>query len=55
VVSVEEKPKAPKSNNAVIGIYLYDATVFQKIRRLKSGILEAATLSSALAKLLHLL
>jgi len=35
VVRIEEKPSAPKSNYAVIGIYLYDATVFQKIRRLK--------------------
>jgi glucose-1-phosphate thymidylyltransferase len=35
VVGIEEKPKRPKSNNAVIGIYLYDQTVFQKIRRLK--------------------
>ncbi len=35
VVSIEEKPRKPKSNYAVIGIYLYDATVFQKIRRLK--------------------
>jgi glucose-1-phosphate thymidylyltransferase len=35
VVGIEEKPTAPKSNYAVIGIYLYDATVFQKIRRLK--------------------
>ncbi len=35
VVSIEEKPHKPKSNYAVIGIYLYDATVFQKIRRLK--------------------
>ena len=35
VVGIEEKPKAPKSNYAVIGIYLYDASVFQKIRRLK--------------------
>jgi glucose-1-phosphate thymidylyltransferase len=35
VVGIEEKPKAPKSNYAVIGIYLYDKTVFQKIRRLK--------------------
>jgi glucose-1-phosphate thymidylyltransferase len=35
VVGIEEKPKAPKSNYAVIGIYLYDATVFQKIQRLK--------------------
>jgi glucose-1-phosphate thymidylyltransferase len=35
VVGIEEKPTVPKSNHAVIGIYLYDATVFQKIRRLK--------------------
>jgi glucose-1-phosphate thymidylyltransferase len=35
IVSIEEKPRNPKSNYAVIGIYLYDATVFQKIRRLK--------------------
>jgi glucose-1-phosphate thymidylyltransferase len=35
VVGIEEKPAAPKSNYAVIGIYLYDATVFEKIRRLK--------------------
>src|ERR1700676_4740909 len=35
VIGIEEKPKAPKSNYAVIGVYLYDNTVFQKIRRLK--------------------
>ena len=35
VVGIDEKPKKPKSNYAVVGIYLYDATVFQKIRRLK--------------------
>jgi glucose-1-phosphate thymidylyltransferase len=35
VVGIEEKPKNPKSHYAVIGIYLYDATVFQKIHRLK--------------------
>lgn len=35
VVSIEEKPARPKSNYAVVGIYFYDSTVFQKIRRLK--------------------
>ena len=35
IVRVEEKPKNPRSNYAVIGIYMYDATVFDYIRRLK--------------------
>jgi glucose-1-phosphate thymidylyltransferase len=35
VVGIEEKPTAPKSKYAVIGVYLYDSSVFQKIRRLK--------------------
>jgi glucose-1-phosphate thymidylyltransferase len=34
-VSIEERPRNPKSNYAIIGIYLYDATVFQEIRRRK--------------------
>ena len=35
VIGIEEKPTLPKSNYAVVGIYLYDNTVFDKIRRLK--------------------
>jgi glucose-1-phosphate thymidylyltransferase len=35
VVGIEEKPKSPKSNFAVVGVYFYDATVFEKIQRLK--------------------
>jgi glucose-1-phosphate thymidylyltransferase len=35
VVGIEEKPKRPRSNYAVVGIYLYDKSVFEKIRRLK--------------------
>jgi glucose-1-phosphate thymidylyltransferase len=35
VVRIEEKPKEPKSEYAVIGIYLYDAEVFSIIRTLK--------------------
>jgi glucose-1-phosphate thymidylyltransferase len=35
IVSVEEKPKEPKSNFAVIGIYLYDGAVFDIIKTLK--------------------
>ncbi len=35
VVRIEEKPKEPKSEYAVIGIYLYDSEVFNIIRTLK--------------------
>jgi len=35
VVQIEEKPRDPKSEYAVIGIYMYDARVFEIIRTLK--------------------
>jgi glucose-1-phosphate thymidylyltransferase len=35
IVRIDEKPKEPKSNYAVIGIYLYDAAVFNIIKTLK--------------------
>jgi glucose-1-phosphate thymidylyltransferase len=34
IVNIEEKPKRPKSDFAVTGIYMFDATVFDKIRTL---------------------
>jgi len=35
VVGIEEKPRAPKSNLSVTGIYFYDATVFDIIRTVR--------------------
>lgn len=35
VVRIEEKPKEPKSDYAVIGIYMYDSDVFSIIKTLK--------------------
>ncbi|HEY0077674.1 MAG TPA: sugar phosphate nucleotidyltransferase [Pyrinomonadaceae bacterium] len=35
VLRIEEKPDVPKSDYAVIGIYMYDATVFDIIKTLK--------------------
>jgi glucose-1-phosphate thymidylyltransferase len=50
IVNIEEKPSAPKSNYAVTGIYMYDATVFEKIRKLvpsRRGELEITDVNNA--------
>jgi len=35
IIGIEEKPKKPKSNYAVTGLYMYDAEVFHVIKTLK--------------------
>jgi glucose-1-phosphate thymidylyltransferase len=35
IIRIVEKPKHPKSNYAVTGIYMFDATVFHKINKLE--------------------
>lgn len=50
IVAIEEKPKKPKSNYAVIGIYMYDSYVFDIIKTLKPsgrGELEITDVSNA--------
>ncbi len=34
ILSIEEKPREPKSNFAVTGIYMFDGTVFDKVKKL---------------------
>src|ERR1700684_1022891 len=34
ILGIEEKPREPKSNHAVIGIYMFDGTVFEKVKKL---------------------
>ena len=53
IVRIEEKPKKPKSNYAVTGLYIYDFTVFDKIRSLKPsgrGELEVTDLNNLYLK-----
>jgi glucose-1-phosphate thymidylyltransferase len=50
IVGIEEKPRQPKSNHAVTGIYMYDASVFDKIQTLvpsKRGELEITDVNNA--------
>ena len=37
IIKVEEKPKAPKSNFAVTGIYFYDSHIFEAVKNIKPG------------------
>jgi glucose-1-phosphate thymidylyltransferase len=53
IVGIEEKPQNPKSKYAVIGIYMYDGSVFDIIRTLKPsqrGELEVTDVSNAYIK-----
>lgn len=50
VIKITEKPKKPESDYAVVGLYMYDNTVFDRIKRLKPsgrGELEVTDLNNS--------
>lgn len=50
IIGIEEKPKRPKSNYAVSGLYMYDGTVFDKVKQLvpsRRGELEITDVNNA--------
>lgn len=53
IIGIEEKPKQPKSNYAVTGVYFYDAAVFDVIKTLRPsgrGELEITDVNNAYLK-----
>lgn len=53
ITGIEEKPKEPKSNMAVTGVYIYDAKVFDYIRQIEPsdrGQLEVTDLNNIYIK-----
>ena len=52
-IDIEEKPKVPKSNLAITGLYVFDSTVFYKVRELKPSKRGELEITDVLKEYMH--
>ena len=53
VDNVEEKPKNPKSKNAIMPIYIFNSKIFNTLSKTKQGVGKELQLTDAIKKMIN--